>query len=397
MRISCSRGSAKQLEDVVRNALGGVNSGTTNMGRQTVSAASGLANQELLDVEKKILDAVGSRAALNPALSVNFGDGNFGWVYYNDSSGEVELLDGSGVPLESSVDSVVAYVTNTWKEDSQSITSASDFDGGVVDSDYVSQVVAELHTQFETSYPMDVTITQGADDSISIVYEYGDAGDYDEGFISVDELTGEGAEAEAIGIAEEFYTNSADINSATNTSNISATPIMSGNAGQVPQWLLKYYDVVSDEELARRTGVDISEVEEWKVDGIEGYDVTHVAWIDAKQEYSRGLDWLTSLEIVSEGGEIFPATMVGGRIYDSTDEIKRSLGLTDMYGDDTEDDSYETMYRDDSGMLGTAGEVYTIEDLQNYWNSSKDDDPSLAAYTDMRSWLDDTLPYLTEL
>lgn len=396
MRISCSKGSAKQLEDVVRNALGGVNSGTTNMGRQTVSAASGLANQELLDVERKILDAVGSRAALNPALSVNFGDGNFGWIYYNDSSGEVELLDGNGSPLESDADSVVTYVINTWKEDSQSITSASDFDGGVVDSDYVSQVVAELYTQFGTSYPMDVTITQGADDSISIVYEYGDAGDYDEGFISVDELTGEGAEAEAIGIAEEFYTNSADIDSATNTSNISATPIMSGNAGQVPQWLLKYYDVVSDEELARRTGVDISEVEEWKIDNLEGYDATHVAWVDAKQEYLKDLDSLGLIEIVSEGGQIFPATISGGRIYDSTDEIKHNLGLTDMYSD-AEDDQYETMYRDDSGMLGPSGEVYTIEDLQNYWNSSKDDDPSLAAYTDMRSWLDDTLSYLTEL
>lgn len=54
-------------------------------------------------------------------------------------------------------------------------------------------------------------------------------------------------------------------------------------------------------------------------------------------------------------------------------------------------------YTDESGILGTPGEIYTNSALKNIWNSGKDTDPSMMAYKgDYAAWLKDTIAHMTE-
>lgn len=58
---------------------------------------------------------------------------------------------------------------------------------------------------------------------------------------------------------------------------------------------------------------------------------------------------------------------------------------------------HEELYKDVSGIMGEPNETYSIEDLENYWNAQKDNDPSLRTYSNYNSWLRDTLSYMEEV
>jgi hypothetical protein len=50
------------------------------------------------------------------------------------------------------------------------------------------------------------------------------------------------------------------------------------------------------------------------------------------------------------------------------------------------------IFTDKSGIMGTAGEKYTVNDLADYWESNKGSDPVLAEYKgDWKAWLDNTI------
>jgi hypothetical protein len=57
----------------------------------------------------------------------------------------------------------------------------------------------------------------------------------------------------------------------------------------------------------------------------------------------------------------------------------------------------EELYKDVSGIMGEPNETYSEEDLENYWNSQKDNDPSLRAYSNYNSWLRDTISNMEEV
>lgn len=249
MKISCSKGSAKQLEDVVRNALGGVNSSNNSTyGMEAVEAASGFHSEDLDEIHDKLMSALGSKAQLSPAYGIGLGDGGFAWLYFNDTSGEIELLDANGAPLADDAESAIEYILGTWGT-------------GVV-------------------------------------------------------------------------------NSATNTSNISGNPIMAGDENDIPSWLLDYYDVITDQEVANMWGMTVEDVEAEKADNIEAYHAHHIAWMEAKGDYAGLLDSYTTIEVVAEGGDVFPGGVSGGRLFDATDEIQRYLGIGGEY------DDYDETYLD---------------------------------------------------
>lgn len=60
-------------------------------------------------------------------------------------------------------------------------------------------------------------------------------------------------------------------------------------------------------------------------------------------------------------------------------------------------ESVSPVYKDVSGIMGEPNETYSEEDLKNYWNTQKDNDPSLRAYSNFNSWLRDTLSNMEEL
>lgn len=97
-------------------------------------------------------------------------------------------------------------------------------------------------------------------------------------------------------------------------------------ASKVPSWVSKYYNVISDEDFANEVGCDVAEVDDYIVDNIESYDAKHVAWMKVKPEYAKQLRDFDIVEIVSEGGEVFPADISSGRIYNVEDEIKEYVG-----------------------------------------------------------------------
>lgn len=97
-------------------------------------------------------------------------------------------------------------------------------------------------------------------------------------------------------------------------------------ASKVPSWVSKYYSVISDEDFANEAGCDVAEVDDYIVDNIESYDAKHVAWMKVKPEYAKQLRDFDVVEIVSEGGEVFPADISSGRIYNIEDEIKEYVG-----------------------------------------------------------------------
>lgn len=242
MKISCSKGTAKQLEDVVRNALGGVNSSNNSTYEmEAVEAASGFHSQDLDEVHDKLMSALGSKAQLSPAYGIGLGDGGFAWLYFNDSSGQIELLDANGAPLADDAESAIEYILGTWGTDV--------------------------------------------------------------------------------------------VNSATNTSNISGNPIMAGDENDIPAWLLDYYDVITDQEAAIMWGMTIEDVEAEKADNVEAYDAHHIAWMRAKGDYAGLLDSYATIEVVAEGGDVFPGGVSGGRLFDATDEIQRYLGIGSEYDD----------------------------------------------------------------
>lgn len=50
------------------------------------------------------------------------------------------------------------------------------------------------------------------------------------------------------------------------------------------------------------------------------------------------------------------------------------------------------IFTDKSGIMGTAGEKYTVNDLADYWEANRGSDPVLANYNgDWKKWLDDTI------
>lgn len=301
MRISCSKGSAKQLEDVVRNALGGVSSSSNTYGMEAVEAASGFHSEDLDEAHDKLLSALGSKAQFSPAYGVGLGDGGFAWLYFNDSSGEVELLNANGAPLADDAESAIEYILGTWGSDV--------------------------------------------------------------------------------------------VNSATNTSNMAGQPVMAGDESQIPSWLLEYYDVITDQEVANMSGLSLEEVEAEKACNSEYYDADHIAWMDAKEDYAHLLDSYVTIEVVAEGGDVFPATLVGDRLSDSTWEIKNYLGIADEETDDiyssTEYD--EDVYVDVNGVMGPRDEEWTVAELRDYWDTEQGNDPVMSEYSDFDRWLDDTI------
>ena len=58
---------------------------------------------------------------------------------------------------------------------------------------------------------------------------------------------------------------------------------------------------------------------------------------------------------------------------------------------------HEGLYKDVSGIMGEPNETYSEEDLENYWNTQKDNDPSLRTYSNYNSWLRDTISYMEEV
>lgn len=56
----------------------------------------------------------------------------------------------------------------------------------------------------------------------------------------------------------------------------------------------------------------------------------------------------------------------------------------------------ESLYVDNSGIMGNVGEKYTAADLKQIWENGKDDDPSMMAYTgNYDRWLRDTIEMMS--
>lgn len=314
MKITCTRGTGMQLEDAVRNALGGVQSATNDtIGMDTIESASRFRNSELDSTCEKILEAVGSQAGLSSAYSVNLGDGTFAWLYFNDNSDEVELISSDGSVLGETSQLALEYVLNTWGKD-DNLTWR---DGQLVDT-------------------------------------------------------------------SEVY-------SATNTSNMAGQPVMAGDESQIPSWLLEYYDVITDQEVANMSGLSLEEVEAEKAYNSEYYDADHIAWMEAKADYAHLLDSYVTIEVVAEGGDVFPATLVGDRLSDSTWEIQNYLGIADDEDDIYASTEYEDVYIDVNGIMGERGDEWTISELRDYWDTEQANDPVMSEYPSFDSWLDETL------
>lgn len=92
-------------------------------------------------------------------------------------------------------------------------------------------------------------------------------------------------------------------------------------------WWNEYYNTVSDDELLRYTGMssidDIVGCED-----VPGYsELSHVAWLIAKDEYSDKLseDGNGIVELVDDGQKQFLATVIRDRVYDVTDEVEDAI------------------------------------------------------------------------
>ena len=55
-----------------------------------------------------------------------------------------------------------------------------------------------------------------------------------------------------------------------------------------------------------------------------------------------------------------------------------------------DDDDANVEYLDVDGGLGQPGEVYTLEELKDYWNNNRYSDPILEEYESFTEWFMDT-------
>ena len=59
------------------------------------------------------------------------------------------------------------------------------------------------------------------------------------------------------------------------------------------------------------------------------------------------------------------------------------------------DSDYDEYFTDENGGFGDPGEVYSLGEIKQYWNSNSNDDPILADYPDFESWWAETYNLLT--
>ena len=82
----------------------------------------------------------------------------------------------------------------------------------------------------------------------------------------------------------------------------------------IPAPFDQYYRIISDEEFKELTGEDdTSSI----VEDVPGYTVEHIAWMAPKPEYDEQLAdaGLWVMELARDGDHIFPAYVVGDRVY----------------------------------------------------------------------------------
>lgn len=92
-------------------------------------------------------------------------------------------------------------------------------------------------------------------------------------------------------------------------------------------WWTKYYDVVDGKTLADALGCEVDDISPDKYDG---YDFDHLGYLMVKEEYVDQLESYDGLDLVREGGQVFPAMCSHGRMYDVSDEIKECVEDADI-------------------------------------------------------------------
>lgn len=296
MKITCSKGTGMQLQQAVERALGNRSNIDSSIDVDSYVDTQGHMGEPGDTWTRQELRDYWDREQLNdPSMS--------GYSSYEDWESD----------------------TLSYMEPITSIMNSAETNGQEVNNDYFSDLAAAITTEFEANYPGVASDIEVSSDSsgVSIRYNYPDDENFDEGYIQSDEMSGD-IEADAHDFAEEFYTNlnfEGDVSAATNTSNIATNPIMSSQS-LLPEWMVPYYDVFTDEDIASELGEDLDEVQSWKADNLEAYDATHVAWLKAKPEYEDTFDAYADIELVKENGQVFPSTIAGGELFDVSDEIQ---------------------------------------------------------------------------
>lgn len=76
----------------------------------------------------------------------------------------------------------------------------------------------------------------------------------------------------------------------------------------------------------------------------------------------------------------------------------RTTGNITEYSDSPFNDGGREKYIDVQGILGSVGEVYTLEDLLDiYRKGIRQHDPVISEYANYPKWLAATLPFMKEI
>ncbi|WP_302320427.1 hypothetical protein [uncultured Duncaniella sp.] len=81
----------------------------------------------------------------------------------------------------------------------------------------------------------------------------------------------------------------------------------------------KYYTAVTVDTVCSMCNCDLGDL--MSADQLEAYDAEHIAWGAVKPEYENLADMYQVVEFVSEGDDVFPAEICGGRLMDISDEL----------------------------------------------------------------------------
>lgn len=91
------------------------------------------------------------------------------------------------------------------------------------------------------------------------------------------------------------------------------------NQSNIPEVFCKYYIAVTADTVCSMCNCDPEDL--MSADQLEAYDAKHIAWGAVKPEYEDLADMYQVVEFVSEGGDVFPAEICGGRLMDISDEL----------------------------------------------------------------------------
>lgn len=118
MKRDFGHGSTEQFINMLENKIASFKG---NANSENIESSESI-SETLSELERRILDSVGSKAGVYNALAINLGDGDFAWIFENDD-GEFQMIGSSGNPIAEGDSDILDYISTSWGVESACNTS----------------------------------------------------------------------------------------------------------------------------------------------------------------------------------------------------------------------------------------------------------------------------------